>query len=133
MALIALLPPPKSESKDGKDTKDEGKENKDTKDTKDAKDSPDKLAKDNKEHKEDKDGKDRKDHKDDKGDKTETRKELKDFGKEKESDQVPLVGGALPPVASPVVSTDPVRHFIPAEHRPDLTTAALRNEPDVTH
>ena len=132
-ALIALLPPQKSEAKDGKDTKNEGKDNKDNKDGKDNKDNPDKLQKDNKDHKDDKDGKDRKDHKDDKGDKVETQKELKDFGREKEFTDLPNRADVMPaPAAWPVVSTDPVQHFIPAEHRPDLATAALRDEPDVT-
>ena len=88
LALIALLAPPKNESKDGKDTKNEAKENKDNKDPKDSKDNKDnkdsKEQKDTKDNKEGKDNKDRKDKKDDKGDKTETPKELKDFGKEKE-------------------------------------------------
>ena len=131
-ALIALLPPAKSEAKDGKDTKNEGKDNKDNKDGKDNKDNPDKLTKDNKDHKDDKDGKDRKDHKDDKGDKVETQKELKDFGREKQFTDMPNPASVVPaPAAWPVTTTDPVQHFIPAEHRPDLATAALRDEPDV--
>ena len=36
------------------------------------------------------------------------------------------------PRPGPWRATDPVQHFIPAEHRPDLATAALRDEPDVT-
>ena len=132
LALIALLPPQKSEAKDGKDTKNEGKDNKDNKDGKDNKDNPDKLQKDNKDHKDDKDGKDRKDHKDDKGDKVETQKELKDDGREKQFTDLPNLANLAPaPAAWPVVSTDPVQHFIPPEHRPDLATAALRDEPDV--
>jgi hypothetical protein len=133
-ALIALLPPPKSEAKDGKDSKNESKDNKDSKDSKDGKDNPDKLQKDNKDHKDDKDGKDRKDHKDDKGDKVETSKELKDFGREKQFTDMPNPEDVRPaPAAWPVTTTDPVQHFIPAEHRPDLATAALRDEPDVSH
>jgi hypothetical protein len=129
LALVALLGPKKDESKDGKDSKDEGKENKDGKDSKDAKDNPDKVQKDNKEHKEQKDGKDNKDKKEDKGDKHETPKELKDFGKDKETDHIPF---AAQQPGWPVSTPDPVQHFIGAEHRPDLSTAALRDEPDVT-
>jgi hypothetical protein len=135
LALIALLGPPKDESKDGKDAKNEGKDTKDTKDTKDNKDGPDKTQKDNKEHKESKDGKDQKDHKDDKGDKTETPKELKDHGKElKETAkdiETPIRGSEPSPPAWPVQTTAPVRHFIAAEHRPNLATAALHDEPDL--
>jgi hypothetical protein len=137
MALIGLLPAPKSESKDGKDNKDTPKENKDTKDTKDTKDNKDnpdnKTAKDNKDTKDNKDGKDHKDHKDDKGDKTETPKELKDGAKEKESaiiEPAPRSAVVITPVAWPVEDPSPVQHFIPIQQRPNLVSAALLDEPD---
>jgi hypothetical protein len=143
LALIASLPAPKNESKDGKDTKSESKDNKDHKDPKDGKDNPDaKTNKDNKDHtdtKNTKDSKDHKDRKDDKGDKTETPKELKDHAKEKENqrDQIPIVADPLAPQvdsfqdAWPVQDAKPVQHFIPPAQRPDLATAALRDEPDL--
>jgi hypothetical protein len=136
LALVALLGPAKDESKDGKDTKDEAKEGKDSKDGKDGKDNKDNPDKHNKEAKEDKDGKDHKDRKDDKGDKTETPKEIKDHGKEKNEitpEHLPPIRGEEPvaPAPWPVRSAAPVRHFIAVEHRPSLVTAALRDEPDV--
>jgi hypothetical protein len=141
LALIALLPKPKDEAKDGKDIKNESKDSKDNKDPKDNKDSKDnkdnKESKDSKDNKENKDGKDKKDKKDDKGDKTETPKELKDFGKDKEHGQLEPgpAQRAFPEVsfesAWPVQDSEAVRHFIPVAQRPNLVTAALRDEPDL--
>lgn len=133
VALFALLPAPKNESKDGKDSKNESKDSKDGKDPKDNKDNPDnkstKDSKDSTDHKNSKDTKDHKDTKDDKNDKPETSKENKDFGIEKS----PRVNEADAGSASawPAGNPDPVRHFIPAGYRPRLATAALRYEPDL--
>jgi Subtilase family len=130
LALIALLPPPKDEGKDGKDSKNEGKDSKDSKDPKDNKDNPDKTTKENKEHKDNKDTKDHKDTKDGKGDKQETPKELKDNAAEKTTDRPVTAPSALSPW--PAENPDPVKHFIPSAYRPDLATAALRDEPDLS-
>ena len=134
VALIALLTPSKDEAKDAKDAKDpkDHKDSKDTKDPKDGKDQPDTKQRTDKHEKEQKE---HKDVKDGKGEKHESPKELKDNRGPKENRAPeqpqrvadPGVGGGPWPEAS----DEPVQHFIPADQRPDLSAAALIDEPDM--
>ena len=138
LALMALLAVAKDEAKEAKESK-ESKDNKDAKD----KEQPDKNikdAKDNKENKESKDGKDRKDNKDgknenkeDKGDGKEKpdNKEKHEKGENPNEQPFLLPERDRPAAAARWRSEEPVRHFIAAEHRPDLAAAALLTEPDL--
>jgi Subtilase family len=125
LALQALLVATKDESKDSKDGKD-GKDSKDQKDFKDDKEGPDKLEKDSK------DGADNKDQKDDKDD-IDHKVQLKEI----DAARAPIEGSpSLVPetdqlsAQAPVVSDEPVRHFIVEALRPELFAAYLSREPD---
>jgi hypothetical protein len=134
-ALIAALSPAKNESKDTKDSK-EPKENKDAKDNKEKQE---KESKENKDNKDNKDGKDTPDkpHKDSKDSKDRIPKEVKDgLAKEKDGRVADRLVGpdiATQPqlAAPPIVSTEPVEHFIYPTLRPDLSAGALLAEPDL--
>jgi hypothetical protein len=114
----------KDESKDGKDSKDskDGKDQKDFKDDKEAPDKAEKDTKDDSDNKSDKDDKDDLDHK----------------LLPKETDKVAPIENVPSPTPEtdqhvarpPVVSDEPVRHFIAEALRPQLSASYLSREPD---
>ena len=124
LALQALLVATKDESKDGKDSKDskDGKDQKDFKDDKEAPDKAEKDTKDDSDNKSDKDDKDDLDHK----------------LLPKETDKVAPIENVPSPTPEtdqqaarpPVVSDEPVRHFIAEALRPQLSASYLSREPD---
>ena len=132
-ALIALLPPRKSEAKDGKDSKNEGKDNKDNKDGKDNKDNPDKLQKEQtRTTRTTRTARTARTTRTTRATRSRPRRSSRTAAGRRSSPTCRTSPNLAPaPAAWPVVSTDPVQHFIPPEHRPDLATAALRDEPDV--
>jgi hypothetical protein len=114
-ALVGLLAPGKDEAKEAKEAKNEVKENNDAKA---AKDDPDKAAKDGPDGKQTKDSGDQKFEKD-----------FRDKGSGKhENDHLPNV---IPLGPSARRTTEPVRHFITGELRPELSASALLHEPDL--
>jgi hypothetical protein len=114
----------KDESKDGKDSKD-SKDGKDSKDFKDDKEAPDKLEKDSKDEADNKQSKEDKD-------------DLDHKLLPKETDKVAPVDHLPSPTPEieqhagrpPVVSDEPVRHFIAEALRPQLSASYLLREPD---
>ncbi len=132
MALQGLLVVTKDESKDTKENK-ESKDSKDNKENKDNKEDPDKAAKDNKDNKENKEQKEDKEDKDQKDhtiEKVRLPVEKPRLPVETSPPLVPEGGEPSSRAQAPVVSHEPVRHFISDALRPELAAAHLAHERD---